>query len=624
MTAPLKSSNFEFNDLVRKVSAIVAKISGNVLEEKQALMVQTRVKKRMSELGLKDPADYLKHLDKNIKTESQVLVSLLTTHHTFFFREFAHFEYLKKNLPEIISRAKGRGEKKIKIWSAACSRGQEVYSLSMFLNFYLPKIDPSMSYEILGSDIDPESVKIGQNGVYHKREIKTVPMNYLADHWARGTGDISDFVKAKKSLTDKTRWKALNLLDFSAGIGREKFDIIFCRNVFIYFRPEQIKSIVNNFMRYLEQGGLLFSGISESLGGLDLNIKNVGPSIYVDKSFVEQKAPAAVTPTPSARDIISRAPAKPAVAELPDVLRVLCVDDSSSVLTLLKKIFSMDKGFEVVGTAKNGVEAHEFLKNNKGKVDIMTLDIHMPELDGVSYLGKYHNSQHPPVVMISSASREDSSAAMKAIRNGASDFIEKPALNNLMERGEEIKTKLKVAYMDKALVSSHVTTIDKQFEHEIKIDRADTKFRMIMSSIADQKKVEKFFKELVGDQPPTVMFYEGQDNILEALKDDLKLKISRPVEVLDNMNAKLEKNKVYLADFSKLFDDVKGKYESSATSMIVFGKCSSHAGDKLIHWNGAHLLIEDINYKCDLSDVATDIVPATSFAYMSCEYLSKK
>lgn len=624
MTAILKKQDFEYDELVKKVSAIVAKISGNVLEEKQALMVQTRVKKRMSELGIVTPRDYIGHLEKNLTSESQVLVSLLTTHHTFFFREFAHFEFLKDNLADIVARVKGRGEKKIKIWSAACSRGQEVYSLCMFLNFYLPKIDPTMTYEILGSDIDHESVAIGKNGVYHKREIKTVPMNYLADNWARGTGDISDFVKAKKSLTDKTRWKTLNLLTFQNDLRTEKFDVIFCRNVFIYFRPEQIKQIVGHFMKHLEKGGFLFSGISESLGGLGMEIKNVGPSIYVDK-IAEAPKPASATTSPVASvGTPVSAPMAKKLPVMPTKFRVLCVDDSSSVLTLLKKIFSMDTQFEVIDVAKNGVEANEMMQKYRGQIDLMTLDIHMPDMDGVTYLEKYYNSSHPPVVMISSASREDSSAAMRALRAGASDFIEKPALNNLMERGEEIKTKLKVAYMDKAFVKEHISTVDKQFEHNLVIGDAASKMRVMVSTISDQKKVVHFFKEIRGTQPPTVMFFEGQDNLLLALKDDLSLKIPFKVEVLDSLSAELEPGKVYLADFSKMFEEVKRKYSTRSTSIVVYGKCSKHAGDKIIHWSNAHLLIEDINYKCELSDVATDIVPATSFAYMSCEFLSKK
>ena len=114
--------------------------------------------------------------------------------------------------------------------------------------------------------------------------------------------------------------------------------------------------------------------------------------------------------------------------ELNNPLKVLCVDDSKIILSLLKKIFSGNDGFEVVGTAENGQEAEEFLKHNK--VDVMTLDIHMPIMDGLSYLKKNYNQSHPPVVIVSSVSREDAFKAMEGLRLGASDYIEKPSLED--------------------------------------------------------------------------------------------------------------------------------------------------------------------------------------------------
>ncbi|OUR96459.1 hypothetical protein A9Q84_08905 [Halobacteriovorax marinus] len=605
--------------VVEKVSKIVAKISGNVLGEKQVLMVQTRIKKRMSELGIKTPDEYIGFIDMHREQESNVLVSLLTTHHTFFFREFTHFEHLKENLPRIISDVKARGGNTVSIWSAACSRGQEVYSLSMFLNFYLPKIDPSMKFEILGSDIDPESVKIAKNGVYHRREIKSVPMNYLADNWARGTAEISDYVKAKKSIKENCSFDVYNLLEFQNHMGSKKFDVIFCRNVFIYFESYQIEDITKNFFKHLHKTGMLYSGISESLSGLKLDLENVGPSVYAHKVEVEVEKVVEKAKTPVVPVL-----AKPITPAMPAKLRVFCVDDSSSILTLLKKVFSEDDQFEVVGTAVNGIDAKEQLKNLKGKVDVLTLDIHMPEMDGVTYLETYHNDEHPPVVVISSASRDDSEAAMKCIRAGAADFIEKPALNNLMERGEEIKTKLRVAYIDKNIVHKHVTSIDKAFEKEIVIEQPESKFKIIVSSLSDQKKVVKFFHELHGKQPPTLMLFEGQDNLLLAIQDELADKIRYPVEIVDSVDKKFETGIVYLADFKKVFKEAHKHHHDSKTSVMVFGQCSKHGGDQLLEWGEAQLLLEDVGVNSSLCEVATDIVPTTSFAYMSSEFLSRK
>lgn len=615
-----KMSTDPYSKLVSKVSDIVARISGNVLGEKQSLMVQTRIKKRMSELGITSPDEYIHYIDTHKEKESDVLVSLLTTHHTFFFREFTHFEHLKENLPHIINSVRARGEDTIKVWSAACSRGQEVYSLSMFLSFYLPKLDPTMKYKILGSDIDSESVKIAKNGVYHRREIKSVPMNYLGDNWARGTGDIADFVKAKKSISDSTEFRVYNLMDFHKQMGSEKFDIIFCRNVFIYFETFQIEDITRNFLNHLYETGFLYSGISESLSGINVELRNAGPSVYGHK-LPEVIAP--IEPAPVAEP----SPVAPVVApvlSMPEKLRVFSIDDSNSILTLLKKVFTSDEGFEVVGTACNGIDAKEKLKDLKGQVDVITLDIHMPEMDGVTYLETYYDDDHPPVVVISSASREDSEAAMRCLRAGASDFIEKPALNNLMERGEEIKTKLRVAYIDKNITQSHVSTIDKAFEKELEIIEPESKFRVIVSSLSDQKKVVQFFHELHGKQPPTLMLFEGQDNLLAAIQEELTDKIRYPVEIVDSVDGKFETGKVYLADFKKVFASAHEHHHDSKTSVIVFGQCSKHGGEQLLEWGDAQLLLEDVGVNSSLSEVATDIVPATSFAYMSSEYLSRK
>ena len=609
-----------FDLLVEKVSMIVARISGNVLGEKQALMVQTRIKKRMSELKITSAQEYIKYIDSHKEKEAGVLVSLLTTHHTFFFREFTHFEHLKTHLPELVKKIRARGDNTIKVWSAACSRGQEVYSLSMFLDFYLPKIDSTMKYTIIGSDIDPESVKIAENGVYHRREIKSVPMNYLGNHWARGTGEISDFVKAKKSISDKCEFKVYNLLNFQREMGSQKFDIIFCRNVFIYFKTEQIEEITGNFLKHLYTDGYLYSGISESLSGLKLGLANCGPSVYGHK--VIEEAVAASTPV---REVTDLSPSiLEAVATSASKLRVFCIDDSSSILTLLKKVFSSDDQFEVVGTASNGIDAREQLNNLKGKVDVVTLDIHMPEMDGVTYLETYYESDHPPVVVISSASREDSDAAMRCLRAGASDFIEKPALNNLMERGEEIKTKVRVSYIDQSLTKKHISSIDKEFEKEVIIEDPNSKFRVLVSSISDQKKVIKFFHELHGAQPATLMLFEGQDNLLEALKEDMSDKIKYPIEVVDTVDRKFEAGKVYIADFKKVFEKAHEHHHDSRTSVMIFGQCSKHSGEKILNWGDAQLLLEDIGVNSALSEVATDVVPVTSFAYMSSEYLSRK
>ena len=612
----------DYVKLIDRVSSIVHAISGNRLGEKQSYMIETRLKKRMMELGIKSATDYLNYIDQHQEKESAILVGLITTHHTFFFREFPHFEILKIKLPDIVNEVKKRGEKTIKVWSTACSRGQEVYSIAMFLDYYLSQIDPTMNYKILGTDIDNESVKIAQNGVYHQNEIKEIPMNFMGSHWARGTGDIAMYAKVKNTIKTKCEFKFGNLLKINETVQAEKFDIVFCRNVFIYFESHQVEQISKDLLSHMYPGGIFFSGISEPLSGLKLEVNSIGPSAYTLKSAKDS-----VTAIKTANHVGIQQPLvnKEINVSTPDILRVMCVDDSPSILQLLKKVLSKEEGFEVVATAVNGRDAIEKLKTIK--VDIVTLDIHMPEMDGISYLERNFSKSHPPVVMISSASRADSDVAMKALKLGASDYVEKPALNNLEERGEEIRTKLKSVAFDfnrKPVIS----TFDKESQKSFLIGSPEKKIRILLASISDFGRIKSFFRELDRSQPATFLFLEGHGEILEAIVKEHSREFTQKMIFYNGDEIKIESNAIYVADFKTCFLNISKRYTGTPTSILCFGNISSHAAKCVGEWRNAQLLIEDLGDKLNkahsLRAISTDVVPVTSYAYMSCRYLSTK
>ncbi|MBC7692181.1 MAG: response regulator [Methylotenera sp.] len=615
------------NDAIQEVSKLVSRHTGVQLGERQSVMVETRLKRRMAELGIHTFEEYLTQLRADPKTETSALISLLTTHHTYFFREFSHFEYLeKKALQSLIQLVRGRGDRKIRIWSAACSRGQEVYSLAMFLNHHLARMAPDVSFEIVGSDVDPESVAIAANGVYHRREIKEVPMTYLADHWVRGTGDIEEFVKVKKELKKHCRFEMKNLLNIPGGQGA--FDVIFCRNVFIYFTPEQVKSISNQLLSHLGPQGYFFVGISESLSGLNLPVTTHGPSIYtraipVAAGVTTAKVLQMPTSGTSAREVKSNPTPEPQ-----QILRVLCVDDSPSILTLLKQILKKEDGFEIVATAGNGLEAAKMIKEHQ--IDVVTLDIHMPEQTGVEYLQKNFTANHPAVVMITSVARENADLAMKALNFGASDYIEKPALSNLKERGEEIRTKLRCAYQNRRPASAPLS-LDRSFQTRPKIKHPESKLRVVVASFSDRAKLKAMLKELQGfddQQPPTVVLIEAAGHALEVFSNDFSKELGKSATFSENSPPKTEANQLYFADFKNAFDGLKASHSKAPTSIVVFGQLSLQAQQKIQSWGiTAQVLAEDLGKNTPAADVlrktATDVVPATSFAYMSCEYLSK-
>lgn len=422
------------DEAIKQVSKVVSEMAGIQLGDKQRSMVESRLRSRMLKIKVESFESYLSYLNKNMESESLALLSLLTTHHTFFFREFNHFEFLvNKGLKKFVDAARKRPDRTIRIWSAACSKGQEVYSLAMFFNFHLKHMAPDVNFEIWGTDVDAASVKIAKNGVYKTEELRQSPAMYLEGNWIRGTGDVQNFSKAKDHLLKNCKFETANLLNVDNFVKGKSFDLIFCRNVFIYFSPEQIIEITKKLSSHLEPEGFLVLGVSESLHGLPLKLDPVGPSIYQHKQVVE-KAPVSKTAIP--------ATVKPAPAVAPErPLEVLCIDDSPSIHALLGKILVAEQGIKITAKASNGREALEILKTKK--FDAITLDMHMPELDGLGFLTEY-KARNVPIVILSSVNRDDPSIAQKALALGANDYIEKPSLENLAQASNEIRFKLKV------------------------------------------------------------------------------------------------------------------------------------------------------------------------------------
>lgn len=587
------------------IASIVTRITGVQLGEKQRHMVESRLRKRVLEMDLGDLNAYYRYFQDNEQIETQALVSLLTTHHTYFFREALHFEFLEREgIQNLIPQIRARADKTLRVWSAACSRGQEVYSLAMVLDRTLKGMAPDLKFEIYGTDVDHDSVAIAQNGVFHRKDIKEVPVTYLADHWARGTGAISDFVKAKASLKKVVRFEPLNLTETATIAKLPVFDVIFCRNVFIYFTPEQIKTITEAMLKRLAPTGYLFVGISETLHGLNLAARSAGPSIYVPQ--------AAASPAPRAVP----APEAP--------IRVLCVDDSPSILSLMKAIFTPTAGYDLVGTAVNGIDAAE--KVRALKPDVMTLDIHMPEQDGIEYLRANFGSTHPAVVMVSSVNRDNADLALTALQIGASDYVEKPALNQLKDRMEEIRTKVRSAFRNRsrASTSTGATKVDHEFKSKMRIERPEEKLRLAFGQISDRKSFGAILRTLKDEDPPCVILFEQASNTLAQFGQLLESESRKKVESLENAGADLRPGKIYVGDFATRFSALRAKYSGKAVSILVIGEPTPGVCAAITDWRGNQILIEEFpaGRPHPLLKIATDQFPLTSFMAISQEYLS--
>ena len=627
-TLPLGSESDD-QELVRIVSDIVGKITGIQLGSREANMVKSRLATRMSDLGIATTDQYLRHLDSNRVSESSALVSLLTTHHTYFFREYAQFDYLiASGITQVIQAAKLDGRKHLRIWSMACSRGQEVYSLAMFFGHHLKAIDETITFEILGTDVDPESIAIAKNGVYRWEEVKGIPSIYAAGHWARGVGEISDYVKAKPSIKSPCKFEVMNLLDLKSkdSTPQRTFDLIFCRNVFIYFEIDKIKSITESIIKRLTPGGIFNIGLSETLNNTGVPLKYHGQSIYSlpIKSVVPHDTTKA--------KVQNRHPNWEQRIAVPDVsitfpLRVICVDDSPTVLGILKSILVRQEGFEIVGTATNGVEAAELAK--KIEFDAMTLDIHMPVQNGIEYLRHNVNSSHPPVIMISSVTREDAILGIQSFALGAIDYVEKPTAATIAERSEEIKTKIRAAYRAKVSQSDGKANrgaldLARAFERPSQITKPDSSLRIIVGGAASRLKIAALLRQLHAPQPPTIVLFEGSPGILEVLATQLEIHGNCQTTPIPNVPGGVKTGAIYVGDLRSHASWLSSISKERRTSVLVFGDVSASGARLLSTLSGSQLILEELAYSSEAeSHVAAKCVPYTSFLFDSDDFLNR-
>ena len=241
---------------------------------KQAL-IRARLGKRMRHHGFESLTDYCDFLRTRAdEDEVTQVVDALTTNFTSFLRERDHFEFLvNKALPETL----GGSRRKFAVWSAACATGEEPYSIAMYLAENFPR-NSGWDWRIQATDISTRALGKAQEAVYPADRLEHVPLEWQRRYFQRGHGQWEGHVRVKEALTERVRYQQINLLgQYQFG---EMFDVIFCRNVMIYFdRPTQ-EQLVLQLARFLQPKGYLLTGHSESLNGLSVGLRCLRPSIY--------------------------------------------------------------------------------------------------------------------------------------------------------------------------------------------------------------------------------------------------------------------------------------------------------------------------------------------------------
>lgn len=242
-------------------------------DSKQPLLV-SRLSKRLRDLGLRTFQQYYEFVTGDPdRDEFTRMLDLISTNKTDFFRESKHFEFLRDRIiPEL------QDAKRLRIWSSACSTGEEPYTIAITL--YESVEDPAQwDFKMLASDLSTRVLAKAASGLYEEELIRGVPPDVAKRHFLRGRGDHVGLVKVKPHLSQMIAFRRINLMDDRYPI-RTPLDLIFCRNVMIYFdRPTQ-ESVVNKLYRYLKPGGYLFIGHSESLQWVNHSFKPIVPTIY--------------------------------------------------------------------------------------------------------------------------------------------------------------------------------------------------------------------------------------------------------------------------------------------------------------------------------------------------------
>ena len=269
---------YEFTEKdFNKLRKIANNHTGIIVTDDKYDMYYARLVKRIRVLGLRSFAEYVKYLDANMATEFTPFIDSITTNLTSFFREPHHFEMMKSTIiPELCTRSDT--VQGLKVWSAGCSTGEEPYTLAITLLEGLEAIRGAPKASILASDIDTTVLAKASRGIYEISRVEGLDTSIKRRWFFRGKGNNHGHVRVSPELQEIIKFKQVNLMqDWPI---KERFHIIFCRNVVIYFdKPTKMK-LIDRYAEQLVDGGYMILGHSESLQGMSDRFQTIGKTIY--------------------------------------------------------------------------------------------------------------------------------------------------------------------------------------------------------------------------------------------------------------------------------------------------------------------------------------------------------
>lgn len=268
-------SSEEFN----KLSSFIYNESGIKMPPVKRIMLQSRLQKRLKELKMSSFKDYCNYIFSKDGLNNEIIhmLDVVSTNKTDFYREPVHFDFLSSTiLPEFVNASKS--QRNIKIWSAGCSSGEEPYTIAIVVSEFLEKY-PNFDFSILGTDISTLILQKAINAIYKDERVEGIPLDIKRKYFLKSKDRENPSVKMGAMLRSKVKFERLNFMDSSYSI-YDTFDIVFCRNVLIYFDRETQEKVINKICTKLNPGGYFFLGHSESIMNMNLPLRQIKPTIF--------------------------------------------------------------------------------------------------------------------------------------------------------------------------------------------------------------------------------------------------------------------------------------------------------------------------------------------------------
>lgn len=525
---------------------LIEKLTGNSQKGKnRRTIVLTNIQNRMQQLRIKSVEKYLKIINEDIEELNQ-FISLVTIHTTSWFREIDHYHWLEENLIKIVDKSNNI----FKVASIPCSSGEEVYSIGVILE-NLKNTIPDFSYSISGYDIDPLSIERAKKAIYrYKLNFDRIPNRYRTSFLV-GSGPTEGLFTIDKNIRGRCKFFAESIYDF---INKdEKYDVIFCRNLLIYFDHDQVNQIVQGLKNCLTPKGVLFLGLSESISSEKFNLTSLENSIYSN--------------TNNLLNIENNKTEFYNIQNKKNNFKVLSIDDSMSIRKMITKTLS-EEGFSVnaVSSTRN---ADECLREEK--YNLITLDMKMPEESGYEWLKKFRKfDRNTPVVIISDSVDKADPEILELLNNGlAQDSISKDQLRFKGQKGLLVKVQ---AFNDSNIVE------DTSYRKSGKLEDVVTDLVCIGASTGGPKALQMLLQNIPKNTPPIVITQHIEASYAKDFAESLSRYSGLPLgEIRDGEI--LKEGHLYLAlgDYHIGVKKMGSRYKlivDSNTSLINFHRPS--------------------------------------------------